>query len=105
MLGDHAEELVAQHDLLVGPHEVVVADLDHHLAQLVAVQAGVQVGSADAAALHLDQQLALGGCGGLELGDGEVALVTGDSAHGHGSIEAEYAVEKWPNTAGRRRMR
>ena len=41
------------------PHELVVVELLHHLGQLVAVLARVQVGAADAAAQHVEHQLSL----------------------------------------------
>ena len=51
-------ELVAEHGRLVGAEDAVVADLAGDVGQLVAVSAGMQVRAADAAAQHLDQQLA-----------------------------------------------
>ncbi len=48
-----ADELVAHHRGRRAAHELAVVELDHHLGEVVAVLAGVQVGAADAAAQHV----------------------------------------------------
>jgi hypothetical protein len=58
-LGDLTAELVAHHDGRIGPHEVRIADLRHHVLKLVGMVLRVQVGSADAASPHREDELAL----------------------------------------------
>ena len=81
VLGDLPAELVTEDDLLVRAHEVLVARLDHHVGELVAVMARVEVRAADAAAKDVDQKLALAGHRRLALDDRELGLVAADRLH------------------------
>ena len=82
---DLAAELVAEHHLLVGAHEVVVLQLGHQPGHLVGVRPRVQVGAADAAALDVQEQLAAAGHGVGPVPHRELTPGAGDRLHG-GSI-------------------
>lgn len=81
VLGDLAAELVAENDALARAHEVLVADMGHHVGQLVAAMAGVEIGSADSTAQHLQQHLPLGRLGGGEVIELQLSVPTGDGLH------------------------
>ncbi len=82
-VGHHlADELVAHHDVVVGRHEVVVADLRDRVVRDLRVVPGVQVGPADAGAQHLEEHLAGPGLEVRHVLDGELGLVADDGAHG-----------------------
>jgi hypothetical protein len=76
-----AAELVAEDDRLVRAHEVGVTGLGHHVGELVAVVAGVQVRAADAAAQDVDEQLALRRRWGRLVDDLEFGVGASDGFH------------------------
>nr|WP_233565614.1 hypothetical protein [Cellulomonas sp. PhB143] len=78
---DGAVDLVAHDDGLLGAHVAVVAAVLEHLGELVRVPAGVQVRAADAAAVHVQQQLPGAGHRVRELDELELALRDGDRPH------------------------
>ena len=55
--GHHPGELVSHHRRGARPDAVVIADLVEDIGELVAVVLGVQIGPADAAAVHVEHQL------------------------------------------------
>ena len=79
--GDLADELVPEHHLLTGSHEAVVADRRQRVRLGVGVQAGVQVGPADAAAEDVEDDLAGGGLRISQLDQLELGMLDGDSPH------------------------
>jgi hypothetical protein len=78
---DFTAELVAKHDRLVRAHAVGVSGPGHHVGNL-AVVAGVQIRTADAAAEDVDQQLALRRRRGGYVDDLEFGIGAGDCLHG-----------------------
>jgi hypothetical protein len=84
-----ADELVAQHRRRRAGHEVVVVELGHHRGEVVAVLTRVEVGPADAAPEHAQDELALGRLRVRQLDDGQLGLGAGDRPHrgaGPGSV-------------------
>ena len=65
----------------VAAHEVAVADLDHHIGQLVGVVLGVQIRSADAAGPHVEHQLALAGARIGQVDNRESSVFATDGFH------------------------
>ena len=81
VVDDLAAELVSEHDLLIRSHERVVARLGHHVGELVAVAARMQVRAADATPQDVDQHLALGRRRGGPIDDLQLFVGAGDRPH------------------------
>ena len=114
VLDDLAAELVADDDLLVGAHEVVVAGLRDHVGELVAVVARVQVRAADAAAQHVEQHLALPGSGAGRSTSSSSASLQATAFmrllhRQHAAVDRQddaghvATTRRWPGRAARRR--
>ena len=100
VVGDLAGELMAQDDPLVGAHEAVVARLDEDVGRLVGVVACVEVGPADPAAQHVEEDLPLCRLGLLEVRDLELRVFADDRLH---VLVADAAAAAGASARGRRR--
>ena len=96
-LDDLGHELVAEHDLLLGAHQVVVADLLHQVGETVGLCARVEVGAADAGASYLHEEVSGTRHRVGEVGDRQRAPGAGDCLH------RAPPVRRVRSTYGRRR--
>ena len=78
---DLSGELVAEHHLLTGTHEAVVADFREHVGLRVGMTTDVQVRSADAAAQNVDDHLTRSGHRSGQIDELQLGVLAHDGLH------------------------